>query len=114
MKKVLLAAPVLAVTLGLAGPVAASDDSCTFSTPDVASPECSVDVQPVTLEPTETQTVSAPDLPTTPDAQTQPGARTQLPVTGVETATMAAFGLAMVGGGAMLVARSRRGEPVDA
>lgn len=103
MKKFIFALAFLS-TMFSAGAASANND-CTFSTPAVADPSCSVEVQPVTLEPSDTQTLSAPTAP-----GTNPAVNSQLPVTGVETVSIALFGALMVAGGVVLVGRSRQAD----
>ncbi len=96
MKKLLVAASFLTVAL-TGGPASAAD--CEFSTPAVADPACSVDVKPVTLDPSPQ--IAAPKA-------LAPSGNGQLPVTGTETATFAMAGALMVAGGGLMVARSRK------
>ncbi len=94
------AAAVAVTTLGTAGVVSAAD--CEFSTAAVGSTDCSADVSPTPLDPSVD--------PSAPAVASTGSAAAGLPVTGTESATLGLAGLAMVGGGTVLVKRSRVAE----
>ena len=94
--------------IGFSSAVSAQD--CTFSTPAAGSEDCSNEVEAKPITPTGPVTPSNPNVQpqTTQPTQTT---QTNLPVTGGETATLAAAGAALVAGGVLMVRRSRSAAP---
>lgn len=112
MKKFILALGFTGA-LFVASPASAAD--CTFSTPDVADSACSNDTDPGAVDPNGNGAAPGTNGGNgggTVQVQSaapavSPASRSQLPVTGVETASIALAGLAMVAGGAVMVTRSK-------
>ncbi len=105
MRKLFVGALIAgAATFGAISPASAADD-CAGSG-SLGTPGCGgVVVEGGELEPTP-QPVVAPASPAAPvQVATQ---QATLPVTGSETATLALAGVALIGGGAVLVSRTRR------
>lgn len=86
-----------AVAMSLAGAGAVTAQQCSDSS--ATAPGCTVDVRPVTLNPSP----AAPSVSPT----TQVAGRQQLPVTGGDVATLVAVGSGMLVGGTILVRRTR-------
>jgi LPXTG-motif cell wall-anchored protein len=97
-----LAATASFAVLALAGAASADTVECQFSDVAATNPKCSVEVKAVTLPADPTETVAAP--------RTTAPTNVQLPVTGGDAATLALAGAALLGGGVLLVARSRQLE----
>ncbi|MEZ5379053.1 MAG: LPXTG cell wall anchor domain-containing protein [Acidimicrobiales bacterium] len=112
MRKLFLGALLAgAATFGVVLPASAEDcaGSGSLGTPDcggviVEGGELVPTPQPVAPSPAS----PTPAAPTTPSAPATQPSQATLPVTGTETATLALAGVALVGGGAVLVTRSRR------
>ncbi len=108
MKKLILALGFTGA-LFVASPASAAD--CTFSTPQVADPACSNETDSGAVDPNANGSSGGGNVQVQSAAPAvAPAARSQLPVTGVETASIALAGLAMVAGGAVMVTRTKKDE----
>ncbi len=120
MRKFFVGAAVAAVAaLGAVSPASAAGRDCEGSG-SLGKPECSgVEVEAGTLTPAPVVVVPVATNPTSggnPTSVSAPAAaapaaqprQNSLPVTGSETGVLAAAGVMLVGGGAVMVARSRR------
>ena len=100
MKKLLVGAMLAASIVG--GTAGVASAQCPDSAP--AGVTCQVEVKGTTVDaPTAPAPAAAPAAPVV-------AAKAQLPVTGVETGMIAGAGLALIAGGGLLVARSRKSE----
>ncbi len=109
MRKFLVGALLAgAATFGAALPASAADD-CAGSG-SLGTPGCGgVIVEGGELEPTPQPVAPSPATPVaTPSAPATRPMQATLPVTGSETATLALAGAALIGGGAVMVVRTRR------
>lgn len=107
-RKLLVGAIMAGVAaFGVSSPVSAQDRVCEGSG-ELGSDECdgvdveSGELQPIPVPPSVTPGPQNPSTGVTEDAAAS------LPVTGTETGMLALAGVALVGGGAVLVTRSRK------
>jgi LPXTG-motif cell wall-anchored protein len=121
MRKFFVGAAVAAVAvLGAVSPASAAGRDCEGSG-SLGKPECSgveveagtltpapVVVVPVAANPTSGGNPTSVSAPSAAAPAAQPRQNNSLPVTGSETGVLAAAGVMLIGGGVVMVARSRR------